>query len=118
MFLADLMRPMSRVCLVEREPFEVIRIISVGARPAGIFPLGLGRQAVTVSIVALVQSPDEFLGVVPGYKLHRKIIPFVVRGFFAHDGLPLPGRHFVTPDQKSFGNGYLMGGLLVVPSII
>ena len=43
-----------------------------GTRPARIFPFGLGRQAVLVSSLHLIQSFDKLLGVLPG-DVHRGI---------------------------------------------
>src|SRR6266478_403448 len=117
MKMPDRMDFLIRVTPVPGQPLKIICVLGRGARAAGVFPFGFGRQAVGISIVGLIQTRDKLLRVVPGNELHRKIIAFEVRMLAAHDGFPFTLRHFVTSEEEIPANAYAVSWFFVGLSV-
>jgi hypothetical protein len=110
--------------------------VEIRFRPgaAGVFPLGLGGQTITVgreitndartaAAVTGVKSllPRQFIAelhrVVPAHIFDGQVRAFEFTGIAAHHGLVLLLRHFGAGHQKGPRNGHVVDGLFIRPSV-
>src|SRR5271170_1003645 len=86
-------------------------IFLVPSCPASIFPLSFARQTILFPGLG-IQFPDIFLRVIPAYTLRWTVAAAVtgekatkVAWIVAHDGSPLPLRHFSLAHCECFSDG-------------